>query len=220
MSFKDWTNKDWTNKDWTKELSTSFYNEFFGEPVERPLLRRQGAFIVDAIIFLSFVNLISFIIYWVHVEIKVFYILIVEIVIGTLYFGVFNSYLTEGRTLGKRIFKLKVVDEDGNYISVDRATLRGLPIVLILRFDSIARAFVQEGIEFIYIISGLFIFLLGIFYFSVVNLNRQALHDLIVGTQVLSIQVNTTTRKRLTALHILGFIITITVVFCLLYLFL
>jgi uncharacterized RDD family membrane protein YckC len=54
--------------------------------------------------------------------------------IALLYFGLLNSRVGKGQTVGKRIMKIKVVGRDGQFISVARSFLRysvlGLPYFL------------------------------------------------------------------------------------------
>src|SRR4026207_220821 len=50
---------------------------------------------------------------------------LIGLVVGTLYFGVFNSDIFGGRSLGKRLMKLAVVDASGKPLPLNRALLRG-----------------------------------------------------------------------------------------------
>ncbi len=45
-------------------------------------------------------------------------------VIALVYFGVMNSKLTDGQTIGKRLLNLRVVDSENKTISLVRSTLR------------------------------------------------------------------------------------------------
>jgi uncharacterized RDD family membrane protein YckC len=123
-----------------------------------------------------------------------------------------------GKTIGKRVFKLKVTDEHGEYISIWRSLLRSFPLLLIINFHVIALSMHLEGLEFIYIMYGLFIFFIGIVYFAIAKLNRQGLHDLIAGTQVVSKDVNISTEKNLTLGLVSGFILILVIVFYYFYL--
>lgn len=49
---------------------------------------------------------------------------LIGLVISWLYFGLQNSELSSGQTIGKRLMKIEVVGEDGKYISIGRSFLR------------------------------------------------------------------------------------------------
>lgn len=44
--------------------------------------------------------------------------------IASLYFGVLNSVIGKGRTIGKRIMKIEVTDESGRNVTLGRSFLR------------------------------------------------------------------------------------------------
>lgn len=203
---------------WFKDLMNTLYDEIFGEPVNYPLLRRLLAFAVDILLFYLFASLISVVLNFTRFNIKFFQVVVFEIIVGALYFSILNSKMGYGKTIGKRIFKLKVTDEHGEYIGVWRSLLRSFPLVLIINFYGIAFSTHLEQLEFIYIMYGLFIFFIGIVYFAIAKLNRQGLHDLIAGTQVVSKDVNISTEKNLTLGLVSGFILILAIVFYYFYL--
>jgi uncharacterized RDD family membrane protein YckC len=106
--------------------------------------------------------------------------------IALLYFGLLNSWVGKGQTVGKRIMKIRVVSRDGQFISVARSFMRysvlGLPYFL--NGAMIPPSILMTPIG---VIVGLLIFGFGgaIVYLYVFNRkSRQSLHDLIAGTYV------------------------------------
>ncbi len=106
--------------------------------------------------------------------------------IAALYFAVLNSRIGGGQTIGKRAFKIQVVDKGGELLSLPKSTLRysiiGVPYFL-------NGALLPESFLYpvgFYILSLLvFGFGLSIVYLFVFNRNtRQSLHDIITGTYV------------------------------------
>ena len=109
--------------------------------------------------------------------------------VALLYFGIQNSSLCDGQTIGKRIFNIKVVDHDMNSISPQRSfarfTILGFPYFLngALFPPTLLNNF------FLSLFIGLIVFfgLFGIVYLYIFNRKtRQSLHDLIVGTYVVN----------------------------------
>jgi len=106
--------------------------------------------------------------------------------IAMVYFGLLNSAIGKGQTIGKRIMKIEVVDRAGNHLSVGRSFLRyivlGIPFFLNGALISSDVMISPIG----YLI-GFILFGAGgsIIYLYVCNrLTRQSLHDLAVGSFV------------------------------------
>lgn len=106
--------------------------------------------------------------------------------VALIYFGVLNSSINNGQTVGKALLKINVVDSNNQYISVPKSFLRycilGTPFYL-----NNAR-FTEDLLTspFMYLLS-LIVFggLLSIAYLYVFNRQtRQSLHDVIIGTYV------------------------------------
>ncbi len=109
---------------------------------------------------------------------------LIGFVIALCYFGVMNSSLGKGQTLGKRLMKIRVVDLQGDYIPLWRSVLRyfvlGLPF-----FCNHLQVDAQSPL--IGIPLALIVFGLGgsIFYFYIFNRrNRRSVHDFAAGTLV------------------------------------
>jgi len=115
--------------------------------------------------------------------------LLIGFAIALLYFGVQNSSVCYGQTIGKRILKIKVVDNKAKNISLQRS---------FARFMILGPPYFLNGVllppnlmnnYFLSLLLGLIIFfgLAGIIYLYIFNRNtRQSLHDLVVGTYVIN----------------------------------
>src|SRR5689334_1211750 len=108
-------------KDWTKKTVDMLTDELWGEKIERPLFKRVLAFLVDCIVLAPFLSLVPYVFIGEY-EI----ILIIDFPITVLYFTILNSRHFNGQTVGKRIFKLQVVDQQGSLISLGKSLVRSL----------------------------------------------------------------------------------------------
>jgi uncharacterized RDD family membrane protein YckC len=108
--------------------------------------------------------------------------------VALAYFGILNSRLTGGQTLGKRLLKIKVVAKDGTPLSVSKSFLRFLPLGAPWFLNN---AQFSEPVLFsswAYVLSiAIFGLGLSVVYLYVFNRkSRQSLHDLLVGSYVVS----------------------------------
>lgn len=107
--------------------------------------------------------------------------------IGMLYFGLGNSRLSRGQTSGKRTMKIKVVNRDGELLSVRDSMIRYLPMgLLYLNFDGLSMMAPKTLMWTISVIVFV-IFFIGIAEFYLVIFNRPArrtLHDMLVDSFV------------------------------------
>jgi len=102
-----------------------------------------------------------------------------------LYWGLRNSRLYHGQTLGKKIMRTAVVDGAGNYLSVKKAFLRASIITIISLFNQWPVPILQNpliGIIFFTIVFGGGAALIYGLIFN--RRTRQGIHDLIVGSYV------------------------------------
>lgn len=108
--------------------------------------------------------------------------------IGLAYFGLLNSQLFTGQTLGKKLLGIRVVDENNQTITLSKS---------ILRYTVLALPFYLNGIQvtgesfFSYFNYPLSMIIFGgcfsITYLYIFNrVTRQSLHDLVVGSFVVN----------------------------------
>ncbi|MEE4244850.1 MAG: RDD family protein [Kangiellaceae bacterium] len=118
--------------------------------------------------------------------------LIIGFAIAVGYFGLMNSRLCNGQTIGKMMLGIKVVDGFNNTISIELSLLRyiilGVPFFLNgapLNIE-LAQSFVMYLVSLI-VFGGTF----AIIYLYIFNrITRQSLHDLIVGSYVVNVNAN------------------------------
>ena len=105
--------------------------------------------------------------------------------IAMAYLGLMNSRIGKGQTLGKRLVQIRVVGQDGQFISPRRSLLRTAILVsahLLGPLYTQPMSFTPLFVLYLLISNGLQI---GAVYFYLFNRRtRQALHDLIVRTCV------------------------------------
>ena len=111
---------------------------------------------------------------------------LIGFLIALAYYGIFNSAMGKGQTIGKRLMKIEVVNRSGQHISLTRSLLRyvilGLPFFLngVLIPPRVMMSPVGYAIGFI-----VFGFGGAIIYLYLFNRRtRQSLHDLATGTFV------------------------------------
>jgi uncharacterized RDD family membrane protein YckC len=108
------------------------------------------------------------------------------------YFGVMNSSIANGQTFGKKLLKIRVVDDSNRTISLPKS---------VLRYSFLAVPFSLNGAQFtgealvtilmyplsLVVFGGLF----SISYLYIFNRNtRQSIHDLVVGTFVVNAEAS------------------------------
>jgi len=115
--------------------------------------------------------------------------------VSITYFGVMNSSLSDGQTIGKKILNIKVVDSSNSTISLPKSFLRYsfLAVPFSLNGAQITNeallSYLMYPLSFI-IFGGL----LSISYLYIFNrVTRQSLHDLAVGTFVVNAEVSSET---------------------------
>lgn len=108
--------------------------------------------------------------------------------IALIYFGVMNSSIAGGQTVGKKALKIKVVDSNNSTINLGKSILRYL-ILAIPFFLNGAQFSNKAMLSFLIYPLSLIIFggLFSILYLYIFNrVTRQSLHDLVVGTYVVN----------------------------------
>jgi len=117
---------------------------------------------------------------------------LVGFVVSITYFGVMNSSLSSGQTIGKKLLKIRVVDASNSTITLPKSFLRYSFLAIPFSLNG---AQINNEILLSYLIYplSLIVFggLLSIFYLYVFNrVTRQSLHDLAVGTYVVNSGAN------------------------------
>jgi uncharacterized RDD family membrane protein YckC len=106
--------------------------------------------------------------------------------IALVYFGVLNSAIAGGQTIGKRIMKIQVVDRSGHSISPARSFLRyailGAPFFLDHLVIPLSVTMSPIGALIVLILFGFGGAIVYLFIFN--RRTRQSLHDLVMGTFV------------------------------------
>ncbi|WP_284382616.1 RDD family protein [Litoribrevibacter albus] len=108
--------------------------------------------------------------------------------IALCYFGILNSRIGQGQTLGKRALDIKVVNRSGDYISPLRSVVRYVVFAtpFYLNGLNLSPEF-MEGLSIVHYLLAIVIFG-GIFSTAYLYLfnkrTRQSLHDLVVGSYV------------------------------------
>ena len=116
----------------------------------------------------------------------------IGLVVSLTYFGVMNSALSNGQTIGKKLLNIRVVDASNSTISLPKS---------FLRYSFIAVPFSLNGAQFTnevllsYLMYPLsFIIFGGLFSISYLYIfnraTRQSLHDLAVGTYVVNTEIS------------------------------
>lgn len=92
------------------------------------LSRRVGALVIDAAVLVSVGFVLGLVFESYFVELSV-WARAIGFVIALLYFGVLNSELNNGQTIGKRLLAIRVVDLHNESIKLDVSLLRSLILI-------------------------------------------------------------------------------------------
>lgn len=124
--------------------------------------------------------------------------------IALIYFGVMNSSIAGGQTIGKKALNIRVVDSNNSPISLGKSILRYF--ILAIPFSLNGAQFSNEAmLSFLMYPLSLIIFggLFSILYLYIFNrVTRQSLHDLVVGTYVVSTNVEKQTTGNVWNVHL------------------
>ena len=108
-------------------------------------------------------------------------------VVVLLYFGICNSKITNGKTLGKKLLKIRVVNRNSKPISVSKSFLRASWFTIFMAFGG--SSFSNSSCIPLVIVVGTLIFSISILeiYFVIVNKKTlQSFHDLLIDSFVVS----------------------------------
>ncbi|MGY5452842.1 RDD family protein [Agarivorans sp. MS3-6] len=153
--------------------------------------RRIGALLIDSVILGVFGLILGWFLEDTFVQLGGWGRLI-GFVISISYFGVMNSALVDGQTIGKIILNIMVVDSSGSTISLARSFLRYsfLAVPFSLNGAQITNETLLSYLKYplSFIIFGGFLSILYLYVFN--RATRQSLHDLAVGTYVVNVGVD------------------------------
>jgi uncharacterized RDD family membrane protein YckC len=149
--------------------------------------KRLGAFFLDFLVLGVVGNIVGYFLSEEFVRLGPWGRLL-GFLVAMIYFGILNSRLTGGQTLGKKLLKIKVVAKDGARLSVSRSFLRFFPLGIPWLLNN---AQFSESVlwSFWGYLASIAIFGLGlsVVYLYVFNrTSRQSVHDLLVGSYVVS----------------------------------
>lgn len=91
------------------------------------------------------------------------------------YFGILQSNINEGQSIGKRVMDAQVLKTDGTYLSLEQSLLRAF----VLYFPILNIELFASGKNVIIVAAILMIIIFGNVYFSLVNTSRRGLHDIL-----------------------------------------
>jgi uncharacterized RDD family membrane protein YckC len=104
------------------------------------------------------------------------------------YFGIMNSKICGGQTLGKRLFKAAVRNQSNQPIGWGRSTIRSMILAApVLLLDQVLPAFANPGLA--WLLSWLFFGVGGTILYTMIFNHRagQGIHDLLLGTYVVNL---------------------------------
>lgn len=149
--------------------------------------RRFFAFLIDTFIIAFFGKLLGTLFGDFFVQLGD-YGKIIGFAVVSFYFGIGNSKLSKGQTLGKKLLKIRVVNKFSKTISVFKSFLRAIPfaVFILLNGTQVPETFAALSIIFSTIIFSIPI--LEIYFFIVNRHSLQSLHDLWSGTFVVTVK--------------------------------
>ncbi|MBZ4039100.1 RDD family protein [Novilysobacter selenitireducens] len=159
------------------------------EPGAAGFWRRSIAFVVDALV----LGIIGALAGWALFDEFARmggYGRVIGFIVALAFFGVMNSALCQGQTLGKRLLGVRVVGRNGSLLSLPQSLLRysvlGIPFFLNgAPFDA-EMLFSPMGYVLSLVIFGGMLSILYLYVFN--RRGRRSLHDLVVGSSVVTAQ--------------------------------
>ena len=117
---------------------------FFRLPLAGPPSRLY-AMLLDSVIVLGTVNGLGLLVYWIFSKVPGFGVMVIvlaEFAIGFAYSALLEGFWN-GQTIGKRLFHLRVIDQDGLPLRIEQAWVRNLMRV----FDALPFAYLVGGLS-------------------------------------------------------------------------
>jgi len=149
------------------------------------LVKRVGAFAIDAII-LGIIGVVIGFIFGGPLSSLGPYARLIGAAIALAYYSYYNSRLGNGQTPGKKVLNLVVVNKNGQTISLPRAFLRSVFLVIIFLFSGWNLPILSQ-VTWLEILKAIIVYGLGgaVAYLLLFNRPaRQGVHDLVAGTYV------------------------------------
>jgi uncharacterized RDD family membrane protein YckC len=182
-------------------------------PIYAKFWNRIGAYLIDVLVLgaIGFILGLFFKEFFAQIGSQG---LLVGFIISLIYFGLGNSRICNGQTVGKNALKLQVVNKDFDLLTVQKSLLRAsvytVPFFFLnYRWDGWSEfsvLYISKGILFLS-------FLIILPIHLVVNTpTRQALHDLLLGTYVISKDAyprQELKKSRPSTLYIAGFVLSV-----------
>jgi uncharacterized RDD family membrane protein YckC len=147
---------------------------------------RLGAYMIDTLILGALGLVLGLFLSRAFTEMGVWGLLI-GLTISAIYFGLLNSAIGRGQTVGKRALGLEVVDHEGRHLSPGRSILRYLVFCFPFYLNGVVSGMGLASTSWQALALGVLIFAGGgaILYLYIFNgRTRQSLHDLAVRSYV------------------------------------
>jgi uncharacterized RDD family membrane protein YckC len=158
------------------------------KPIIGGFWRRLFAFIIDMII-LGIIGICTGALFFDDLAELGGWGRLLGFVVALLYFGLLNSSIGNGQTIGKRLVKIKVVDGDKQTISILKSFLRFtiLGVPYFLNGAMVPPEILSNPVLSLVLGLAVFFGTGAIIYLFIFNrATRQSLHDLIMGTYVIN----------------------------------
>ena len=150
--------------------------------------RRIFAFIIDGSLFsiIGLILVINFFDFFIRNSIISF---LFSYVIIIIYFGIFESILFKGQTLGKRLLKIKLVNRENEYLSLKKSVLRSTLFFLpsILGYSCYVFKIHQTYVTNTFSYLAFYLSLLIVYFYLFNTKTRQTLHDIVFSSYVVTV---------------------------------
>lgn len=177
----------------TAPIKTTARSEMIDTKKSVSFWRRIFAHFIDSLVVLNivlFLLLVAGSALWYKAGI---YGIIVSLLLYTCYYGIMNSRVCNGQTIGKKVFGIKVVDAEGDLLPLDKSLIRSMTytlcgsvgICLCYAASTVIPDYVSFNTDFIYtctIFITLTMAMYGTFLFNIKT--RQTFHDFAAGSYV------------------------------------
>ena len=160
-------------------------NIIINKEIKPPFFRRIFSYAIDYTLLYIILSILAFIFFKNLLPLG-FYNIFIGICVGIFYFGIFNSKIFKGQTLGKKICKIVVVDKNNQYLSVSKSILRTIFIIPMLITISNFNSLISTNFYLLIIncIKNSFI-LINLFLFIINTPQRRLIHDYITSSYVI-----------------------------------